>query len=231
MEEKKELRVYYRKLRDGMDRGQAEALSSKLCGHLLASDAYAKAAYLYAYSSLGSEADVYPFVAAAWQQGRHVAFPKVHGEEMRYYEITAFSQLKPGAFGILEPSEDRGAVPVDWREETNRPPEKDRGSDPALLTERTEAGALLVLVPGVAFDRRGHRLGFGKGYYDRHFSAYAGDKTDAAHEAQESAGSDASCILLGVAYSFQIAASLPFEPHDLFVSHLLTEEGLQPIFF
>ncbi len=231
MTEKKELRASYRKLRDGMDRGQAEALSSKLCGHLLASDVYAKAAYLYAYSSLGSEADVYPFVAAAWQQGRHVAFPKVHGEEMRYYEITAFSQLKPGAFGILEPSEDEGAVPVDWREAENRPMEKNGGSDPVPMTGQTEAGGLLILVPGVAFDRRGHRLGFGKGYYDRYFAAYAGDGTDAGHRAKESSGLRPSCTLLGVAYSFQIAESLPFEPHDLRVSHLLTEKGIQPISF
>ncbi len=138
---------------------------------------------------------------AAWQQGKRVAFPKVFGEEMRFFEVTDFAQLEAGAFGIMEPSEAAGAEPVDWRVPENRCGGK--GSD-------TSAGALLVLVPGVAFDHSGHRLGFGKGYYDRHFAACGNEAT-----------------LLGVAYAFQIAEALPVEPHDLRVHYFVTEEGLK----
>ncbi|MCD8208106.1 MAG: 5-formyltetrahydrofolate cyclo-ligase [Bacteroidales bacterium] len=200
-ENKESVRNAYREKRDAMDRGQVETLSSKICAHLTASDLFAQAEYLYAYAPLGNEADIRPAVEAAWQQGKRIAFPKVFGEEMRFFEVTDFAQLEEGAFGIMEPSETAGAVPVDWRVSENRC--GGEGSD-------APAEPLLVLVPGVAFDHSGHRLGFGKGYYDRHFAA-CGKET----------------MLLGVAYAFQIAEALPVELHDLRVSHLLTEDGIE----
>ncbi len=200
-EEKESVRNAYREKRDEMDRGQAETLSSNICAHLTVSDLFAQAEYIYAYAPLGNEADIRPAVETAWHQGKRVAFPKVFGEEMRFFEVTDFAQLEEGAFGIMEPSEAAGAEPVDWRAPESRCGGK--GSD-------APAEMLLVLVPGVAFDHSGHRLGFGKGYYDRHFAASGGAVT-----------------LLGVAYAFQIAEALPTELHDLRVSHLLTEGGLE----
>ncbi len=167
-----------------MERGQAARLSSRVCEHVRESDVFRAAAYLYAYAPMGSEVDIRAAVTAAWREGKRVAFPQVCGEEMRFLEVTDFGQLAPGAYGIPEPDEAAGAVPVDWR------------GDPGLL----------VLVPGVAFDRSGHRLGHGKGYYDRHFA----DSADA---------------LLGIAFSCQMADALPAEPHDLRLTHLVTEKG------
>ncbi len=200
-EKKEDVRNAYREKRDEMPPAQAADLSARICAHLTASDFFARAEYLYAYAPLGNEADIRPAVEAAWHEGKRVAFPKVFGEEMRFFAVTDFAQLTEGAFGIREPSEEAGAVPVDWRAPENRCGEN--GSD-------APTKPLLVLVPGVAFDRSGHRLGFGKGYYDRHFAA---------------CGSAAT--LLGVAYAFQIAEALPAEPHDLRVSHLLTEDDIE----
>ncbi len=212
---KEDVRKVFREQRDGMAPAQAADLSARICAHLTASDLFAQAEYLYAYAPLGNEADIRPAVEAAWQQGKRVAFPKVFGEEMRFFAVKDFAQLTEGAFGIREPSEEAGAVPVDWREPENR-------SGGNACDAPTEP--LLVLVPGVAFDRSGHRLGFGKGYYDRYFAACGSD--EAEHSPGSSHDSEA-VTLLGAAYAFQIAEVLPAQPHDLRVSHLLTENGIE----
>jgi len=66
----------------------------------------------------------------------------------------------------------------------------------------------LIGVPGVGFDRRGYRLGFGGGYYDRVL-----------------AGLNSRTITVGFAYSFQVLESLPREPQDQMVKRILTEQG------
>ncbi|MCC8065802.1 MAG: 5-formyltetrahydrofolate cyclo-ligase [Lachnospiraceae bacterium] len=190
MTEKQNVRDHYKQLRNEMSQGQVETLSLKICEHLISSDLFLQAEYLYAYAPLGNEVDIRPVVEAAWQQGKQVAFPKVFGEEMRYFEVTSFSQLKEGTFHVMEPEESAGAAPVDWRGE--------RG--------------LLVLVPGVAFDRKGNRMGYGKGYYDRHFA-----------DLDTSQGES----FTGVAYELQIAERLPTEDFDLSVTSLVTELGMK----
>lgn len=115
--------------------------------------------------------------------GKRVAFPKVFGEEMRFYEVSSFVEFTEGTFGVKEPPEEN---PVDWRCGRNA----------------------LVLTPGVAFDRSGNRMGFGKGYYDRHFSG--------AHD----------CVMLGVAYELQVTDRLPAGRFDVPLPWLVTEDGI-----
>ncbi len=217
MTEKNELRNIYKTRRNGMSRHDTAPLSARICAALIGSDLFLDAAYLYAYYPLGSEADVRLIAQTAWQEGKHVAFPKVCGEKMRYFEVTDFGQLAEGTFGVMEPVEEAGAVPVDWRVES-------------------AASPLLVLVPGIAFDMAGNRMGYGKGYYDRHFADCAGPqstsdaagrgKADSADTASRN-GTDAAVILVGVAYASQVAERrLPAEAHDLVVSYLVTEEGI-----
>lgn len=162
---------------------QVEALSARICENIIRSRLFESAHVLYAYYPLGNEADVRPVVLEAWQRGKRVAFPKVFGEEMRFFEVSGFEELSAGAFGVMEPPEEH---PVDWR----------RGQ------------SALVLTPGVAFDRGVNRMGFGKGYYDRHFSGL--------HD----------CVLLGVAYDLQVVDRLPTEEFDVKLPRLVTEEKL-----
>ncbi|MCC8017558.1 MAG: 5-formyltetrahydrofolate cyclo-ligase [Lachnospiraceae bacterium] len=193
MTQKQEMRKKYRTLRNDMDRDSAERLSARICRRISESPLFKNAKYIYAYYPLGNEADIRPVVEEAWRKGKCVAFPKVFGEELRFFEVEDFAQLSEGAFGVMEPSEDGETdssdgpsrpVPVDWRGE--------------------EA---LVLTPGVAFDRKGNRMGFGKGYYDRHF---AGDNR---------------CVMMGVAYELQIADQLPADPFDVVMSCIMTEQN------
>ena len=145
MKEKQEIRKKFKKMRDEMSPAQAADLSVCICENIITSRLFASVSLLYAYHPLGNEVDVRPAVLEAWRLGKRVAFPKVFGDEMRYFEVSSFEEFSKGAFGVMEPCTEH---PVDWR--------SDRSA--------------LVLTPGVVFDRNGNRMGFGKGYYDRYFS-------------------------------------------------------------
>ena len=121
---------------------QALSLSAGICEIIKNSEYYKQARQIYAYCPLGNEADICPLIEEAWRSGKQVAFPKVFGKEMRYFEMRDFAQLAKGAFGVMEPPE---TIPADWPD-------------------------ALVLVPGVAFDRAKNRMGYGGGYYDRYFA-------------------------------------------------------------
>ncbi len=194
-----------------------EPLSARICSHILDSSLFRDAQYLYAYYSLGNEVNVRLVAQTAWQEGKRVAFPKVIGEDMRFFEVTDFGQFAEGAFGIMEPLEAAGAEEVDWMREG----EEASGRVPDRAPGRALGSNLLVLVPGVAFDREGNRMGRGKGYYDRYFEDFTGSPDGGAQ-----INSTRSITLLGVAYEPQIADHLPAEPHDLVVPYLVTEEGI-----
>ncbi len=137
-----------------------------------------------AYAPLPEEVDLWPlwrrFVAA----GKTVAFPQLVGEEGRMDAVPAsdFSRdLRRGRFAILQPV---GDVPVDPREID------------------------VVMVPAIAFDRRGHRLGRGGGYYDRFL-----------------AGRAPQAFRCGVGYECQFVDALPVYEHDCPMSAIVTETG------
>jgi 5-formyltetrahydrofolate cyclo-ligase len=177
---KKDIRRKYRVLRDQMGQDTVNVLSEQICDRLLHSSLYAQATCIFAYYPLGNEVDIRQVVTQAWKDGKQVAFPKVFGDEMRYFLIEDFSKLHPGSFGVMEPEETN---PVNWED-------------------------ALVLTPGVAFDRSGNRMGFGKGYYDRYFAQHRG------------------CKMVGVAYELQMAEELPTQEHDIVLPFLVTEEKL-----
>ena len=109
------------------------------------------------------------------------SYPKVSGDQLSFWKPKKFEDLKVGAWGILEP---------------------DSQLSEAVDLNRIEA----VLIPGVAYDRSGMRLGRGKGFYDRALSSYQGHK-------------------IGVCYSFQIInEGLPVEEHDCCVNAVVTEK-------
>jgi phosphoribosylglycinamide formyltransferase-1 len=136
------------------------------------------------YASKGSEVHTDGIIQTALSFGKKVALPAVEkgSRKLELYWIGSLSELKPGAFGILEPEKN--------------PAKK-------ALPEEIE----LAIVPGVSFDRRGHRIGYGMGYYD---SLLAGMK----------------CPKIGLAYSAQIMPHLPSEPHDVTVDKIVTENEI-----
>lgn len=180
LQEKREIRKRYKIAREQMTQQQVEALSERICKHIISSSIFQSEEYICVYYPLGNEADVRQVAEAAWEMRKRVAFPKVFGDVMRYFEISDFSQLHPGTFGVMEPEEMR---PVTW--------------DHAL-----------ILTPGVAFDKRGNRMGFGKGYYDKYLAKFP------------------ECITVGVSYELQLAEEIPVEVTDIPLDYMVTETGM-----
>ena len=117
------------------------------------------------------------FIKKAWALGKTVAVPKVQGDEMEFYWLTSFAQLEPGYYGVAEPT--YGDIARD-----------------------EEA---FILVPGVAFDVTRHRIGYGRGYYDKYL---------AKHPKLRSAA---------VAYDLQVFPEIPHEELDICPTVLVTE--------
>ena len=139
--DKPQLRAHMKRVRAAVpDRARQ---SAAICGHVLAMPEYARAGCVLLYMPIGSEVDVRHVLEHAFRQGKTVCLPVCReGGAMDAVRYTGESCLHPGAYGILEPEGD--VVPP----------------------ERIE----LVLCPGLAFDEKGGRLGYGGGYYDRYLS-------------------------------------------------------------
>ena len=115
---------------------QIESASAELAEKLFAHPAYQRAEALYGYLSYNQEVRTAAILERAQQDGKRVAVPKVYGDTMKFLWLDDLGAVAPGAYGIPEPVAD-GPV----------------AEDPAAL----------VLMPGLAFDREGHRMGYGGG--------------------------------------------------------------------
>jgi len=165
-----------------LDPASYQALSVRAQEQLLVAREFITAGTVGLYSPVRGEVDTSLLCRTLQETGRSPVFPRVVGEHLEFVRITGTDALTRGSFGVLEPEgEDR----VDMR------------------------GIDLLVVPGVAFDRRGHRLGYGKGYYDRAL--------------QED---DSRPLLAGLAFAFQLVERLPAQPHDVQLQMLATETGL-----
>jgi 5-formyltetrahydrofolate cyclo-ligase len=142
--EKVLLREKMRALRRGVDPAWKASASEIAISRLQELPVFQQAQTIHTYVAWRNEVDNHNLIRRLLQEGRRVAAPKAErtNPELRHYFFTKFSELKSGAFGILEPE-----------------------ANPRRLAGLEQFD--LVLVPGLAFGRAGNRLGFGKGHYDR----------------------------------------------------------------
>ncbi|MGP1459818.1 MAG: 5-formyltetrahydrofolate cyclo-ligase [Treponema sp.] len=187
-------------------RGAYEAASQNACSHLTASALYKNAALILAYMPLREEVDILPAIKTALREGKAVAVPKtVSGtNDMDFYllkntglsvdeaEIDFDSQFERSAFGIREPKKEHSKLTL------------------TEIRRAAEGERLLILVPALAFDFSGARLGRGKGFYDKFLF-------DLGRE---------SAVTCGVCFSFQLITSVPAAHSDFSVDYVLTEIGL-----
>ncbi len=138
--DKNTLRKHIKEQKRAMTEQQIVAASEKLGGLFAASDAYQNAKTIYGYLPYNQEVRTIPMLQRALQDGKQVAVPKCYGDEMRFIYLTDFSQVEKGYCGIPEPI-----------------------ADEPIADDRTA----LVLMPGLAFDQEGHRIGYGGGFYDK----------------------------------------------------------------
>lgn len=150
-EYKGNLRTEIKQWRTNLDKRYKSRLDSRLRQRLIATYQYRDCDTLLIYASTAIEVDTFAIIEHALQHGRRVALPRcIKGtRDMAFHYITAVDQLKPGAFGVLEPTED---LPI-WQPE-------DGG---------------LAVVPALSLDSFGYRLGYGGGYYDRFLSGFTGE--------------------------------------------------------
>jgi len=141
---KKELRNWIRERKRAMSPEDIRQLSMRLMESFVASEEYASASSVYGYLPYNQEVRTVPILERALADGKRVAVPKVIGEEMRFIWMDDLSLVEKGFAGIPEPVAD-GPV----------------ADDPFAL----------VLMPGLAFDPQGHRIGYGGGFYDKFLAA------------------------------------------------------------
>ena len=138
--DKAELRRMIREKKRAMSTDEIIGKSRVLAEQLFAWEGYRRAETVYGYLSYNQEVRTLPILEQALRDGKQVAVPKVFGDTMRFILMNDLSRVAKGYAGIPEPVDDG-------------PVAKDPGS--------------LVLMPGLAFDRAGHRTGYGGGFYDR----------------------------------------------------------------
>lgn len=176
--EKETLRRELRMKRSMLTAEEIETASNALAERLFAHPLYRAAKTVYVYLSANQEVRTDGMIAQARRDGKRVAAPKVCGNELQFIYLEEDTKLQVGAFAILEPAEGQAA------------------DDPTAL----------VLLPGLAFDRAGYRLGYGGGYYDRFL----------AREPQHPT--------VALCYGFQLLDRLPTDPHDVPAGAVLAAE-------
>jgi 5-formyltetrahydrofolate cyclo-ligase len=142
--DKKALRLSIRQQKQAMTPEQIEQASARLCELFFETEQYKKAKTVYSYLPYNQEVRTVPILERAIADGKAVAVPKVYGDTMRFIYINSMAETAPGYSGIPEPIAD-GPI----------------ANDPTAL----------VLMPGLAFDKEGHRIGYGGGFYDKFLAA------------------------------------------------------------
>lgn len=177
--DKKTLRREIKARKAAMTEAQIDACSRKLTELALAAPLYRNARSIYGYLPYNQEVRTWDFLRAAQRDGKRVAVPKVFGDTMRFIWMEDLEAVSLGYCGIPEPVADG--------------PEAD---DPTAL----------VLMPGLAFDPQGHRVGYGGGFYDKFLAAEPEHPT------------------LALCYGFQMLEALETDPHDIPVDGVLWAE-------
>lgn len=146
--------------------------------------AFQKAETILFYASFGGEVETFTMMSETQKLGKIIGLPKIakNGKTITPFSVTSLKDgLEAGPYGIKQPKTDRGQT---------------------IDIHRLD----MVIVPGVAFDKKNNRLGRGGGYYDRFLKTLPADVPT-----------------VGLAFDFQIVDDLPFlEEHDVSVTHVLS---------
>lgn len=157
---------------------------------------FQKAENLLVYMHTGSEVRTDSIIGYGLMMGKRIYVPRVRDKEMEFYQIRDIKECLPGFLGILEPP----------------------GDAPIFVFDKGRAKEnTLMILPGLAFDEKGGRLGYGGGFYDRYLAKHP------------------NCIKMGIAYDFQCVEEVVTEENDICVDILITdkrivlhEEGIYP---
>lgn len=174
--DKQALRRQIRERKQAMTEEDILRRSQALAELFFQTDLYQTARTIYGYLPYNQEVRTVAILKQALRDGKQVAVPKVYGDTMRFLYLTDLSAVAKGYAGIPEPIADEPVA----RDET-----------------------ALVLMPGLAFDPQGHRMGYGGGFYDKFLSQEPNHPT------------------VALCYAFQMLPHLETESHDIPVDRVL----------
>lgn len=148
-----------------------------ICSKLIKHPCFQKSAAIYCYVDFNNEVGTHSFIEACLKLGKRVAVPKVFSDTMEFFYISDLLGLKQGAFGVMEP----------------------------IAGDKASGDTGLVVIPGAVFDKQMHRIGYGKGYYDRYLSMHPHLKR------------------IALAFDLQIVEDIPFTEFDISPEFIITE--------
>lgn len=181
LETKREIRRRIRLKRQELEEDVWRKASGDIAAAAVSHPWFSEAREIYTYVDYNREAGTRRIIETAFETGKNVWVPKVTGKTMHFYRIESLTELRPGTCGILEPA---GDGPMD-------------GGDAGLM-----------LMPGVAFDEKCHRVGYGGGYYDRYLESHPGMRK------------------MALAFEFQILRSVLYEEYDIRPEIVITEKRM-----
>ncbi|MDA3903486.1 MAG: 5-formyltetrahydrofolate cyclo-ligase [Desulfuromusa sp.] len=181
---KKSIRKQFLDCRKQLDLQTYAHLSQQVQQQLAGSECFIRARTLALYSPINNEVATEQIFTVATQLNKQIYFSRVAGEELDFFEVNTINELVPGAFGVAEP----------------------------VSGKKISVAELdLIVVPGVAFDLLGGRLGYGRGFYDRLL-----------------AGKLSSTVSVGFCFESQLCDLLPTEAHDQGLDFIATETKFIP---
>lgn len=185
--EKKALRKEILTRRKNIDAAEKEEMDKKILNRFFESKYYREAKNIFIYISYDSEINTREIINKAFKDGKKIYVPRTEFETrlMDAVEITSFDNLIKSSYGILEPSME--------------------------ILQINPNNLDLIVVPGVAFDRNGGRMGYGAGFYDRYFKKINEDDIK-------------RIVKLALAYDFQVLEKVPMSVQDVPVDFIITEK-------
>jgi len=193
-----------------LPRSAVAAGSARIAELLLDSEPWHEAAAIFSFLSLAAEVDTEAINGAALALGKLLALPRIEGDSLSFRRVASLAgPWERNSYRIREP----------------------RAGLPLLSLDAAAGLPALLLVPGLAFDRQGNRLGRGKGFYDRLLAVIGGPEARPPRDAREAAALSPAgevpgrVISIGLCFAAQLAAEVPVGPLDRRVDLLLTEEG------
>lgn len=180
---KKQIRKEIIKLRDEFDINEKKIADEIILKKLLLREEYIKCKNIFIYIGFGSEIDTRKYIKRFWQDNKTVVVPRTNIEkkEMDVVRIDSFDNLVKDNYGILEPDQSKESFNKDKID--------------------------LIIMPGVAFDKDGGRVGYGGGYYDKFLKTI-----------------DKNIKKIALCYTFQIIQKVPLDFYDVKVNDLITNK-------
>ena len=179
MEKKKDIRTRILNARTQMSYEDWWEKSHCICDKVTTHPFFLNAKNIFCYIDVRNEVGTRALIEYAWALGKRVAAPRICGGEMDFCYFQSFQELTEDAFHIPSPS---------------------------IESEIANTSEALIIMPGAVFDKHMHRIGYGKGYYDKYIEKHP------------------DCKTLAVAFQFQVLDNIPFDTHDKCPEYLITEE-------